>query len=162
MRVVYCVLSIVAIQIDPPRLFDAIENDLGARGAHAGEVLDLLAQDAAKMRRIGSTQLDQVTVRPGDLMDFLHAGNLGKAFAKLPIASRIGLDKEEGGQPLGKGHRIEANLIPFYDSAFFQLADPLKHCGWCHADLAGDLGIGNACLLLKDVQYLQVYFVDYS
>jgi hypothetical protein len=107
-------------------------------------------------------QLDQITVRASDLMDLLHTRQSGQAFAQGAVGSRIDLDKHEGGQSLAKGMRIKAHLVPLNNPALFELADALQHRRGRHPHLASDFGVGNACLLLKDVQYLQIDFVDYS
>ena len=146
----------------------------GASGADTG-LRDELAALLATVERAGpflsSTALDvfarQISregwsVRPGDLMHLLHAGKSGQTFAEGAVGGRIDLDKHEGGQPLAEGIRVEANLVSLNDTALFELANALQNRRWRHPHLAGDLGIGNTRLLLKDVQYLQVNFVDYS
>lgn len=147
---------------NPPRLFNRVEDNLGVGGTDAGESLHLVANNQAECTGMSGAQLDQIAVRSGNLMDLLHAGESGEPITESAVSGWIDFNKHEGGQSLAEGMRIEANFVPLNDAALFKLADALKDRRWRHPHLASNLGIGNSCLLLKDAQYLQVYFVVYS
>ena len=70
--------------------------------------------------------------------------------------------EDESQQTAPDGVAGELRAVAFDDAALFELAYAFHNRRRGHAHLAGDFGVGRPRVLLKNLQYFPVSFVDHT
>src|SRR5262245_33583421 len=137
------------------------EHDDRARRADGRDRAEALLEDAREVVGVGGTALDEIAVLAGDVVDLEHLRDRREALAGSDRVDRVvAADEYEAEQAQLHGLRLETHLVAGDDAVLLELLDALEDGRGRHAELACDLGVRDARVLLQERQDLEVDGVE--
>ena len=116
------------------------------------------------MLGVARAHLEQQAIVARNVVDLEHFRNRCQARrdATFFVADDADPDRDERQHAQVDGVRIHERDVASENPSHFQLADPLHDGGWREADSLGDVGLGDARVVLEEGNDAAVDFVNNS
>ena len=129
----------------------------------AGDRREFLHQQVFQLLAIADDDLEQVVVFAGDVVAFEHVGELADAVAEdvdvfAGVALEADVDKTE--QVKAELFAVEQRSVALDEACLFQAAQAGVDGGGREVQAAGQLGVGDAALLLEGIKNCTIVIIN--
>ncbi len=143
--------------------FEGVERDGGAGGANGFDFAEFVTQEFAKRFGVPDANFDEITVFARHIVDLEDLRDARERLTYGLTAKRFfGLYKNERDETFVDFFGVKARFKSVDDARRFQLADAFKNGGLGQSDLVREGRVGDASVLLNDIQYFGINLVHYS